>query len=68
MRDRHSRRDEGRRLDDATVDDVWRVFEETDTVKEADESDNGQRMKLVNHQVMDWRFVKSMTVPPDLAA
>ena len=43
MRDRHSRRDEGRRLDDATVDDVWRVFEETDTVKEADESVNGQR-------------------------
>ena len=56
------------RVDDATVDDVLRVFEETDTVKEADESDNGQRMKLVNHQVMDWRFVKSMTVPPDLAA
>jgi hypothetical protein len=67
-RDRHTRRVDTRRVDDATVDDVLRVFEETDTVKEADESDNGQRMKLVNHQVMDWRFVKSMTVPPDLAA
>ena len=67
-RDRHTRLVDTRRVDDATVDDVLRVFEETDTVKEADESDNGQRMKLVNHQVMDWRFVKSMTVPPDLAA
>ena len=67
-RDRHTRRVETRRGGDATVDDVLRVFEETDTVKEADESDNGQRMKLVNHQVMDWRLVKSMTVPPDLAA
>ena len=67
-RDRHPRRVDTRRVDDATVDDVLRVFEETDTVKEADESDNGQRMKLVNHQVMDWRLVKSMTVPPDLAA
>ena len=67
-RDRHTRRVDTWRVDDATVDDVLRVFEETDTVKEADESDNGQRMKLVNHQVMDWRFVKSMTVPPDLAA
>ena len=67
-RDRHTRRVDTRRGDDATVDDVLRVFEETDTVKEADESDNGQRMKLINHQVIDWRLVKSMTVPPDLAA